>query len=296
MQTKTKFIGFFLLLFILFGYAQKNTVKVILLAGQSNIQGHGDYDLLEDSVKQRIQKIAHRVYLSTSDNSKIEPKPLSYYTQNDRRGKYNFQHHFGPEIFVGLTMAEAYPNQQFLLIKKAVGGTSLHGAWSANWTQEKANVSEIGAERKALQLYKAHLKNIESNLNRLKQDGKSYQIIGLAWMQGEADTNSQLKANNYQQNLENLIAAYRAELGKLDFPFVIGQINVLPRKYKQGPTIVRKAMETVANKDTNVALIKTSTNPSWLDYPKHSDNIHYNTEGQKRLGTDFGKRLIEFIK
>ena len=58
---------------------------------------------------------------------------------------------------------------------------------------------------------------------------------------------------------------------------------------------LRTFMEEIANEDKNVAIIKTSMDKSWLDYPKHSDNVHYNSEGQKRLGIAFANKLIELI-
>ena len=277
------------------GFAQKKDIQVVLLSGQSNMQGHGNYDTLDDAVKKRIDNIADRVYLSSSDNPKVIAKPLSFYTMKGEDGKYKFTHHFGPEIFIGLTLAEAHPNQQFLLIKKAVGGTSLYGAWNPNWTTEKANLAERGAARKAMRLYQINLINIHNNLNRLKAEGKSYKIIGMAWMQGESDTNKEITASNYQQNLENLILGFRKEFNLPKLPVVIGQVNPLPRKFKAGPGLVRKGMENIAEKDAEIEVVKTSTDPSWSDYPKHSDNLHYNTIGQQRLGTAFGEKLLELI-
>lgn len=272
--------------------SKDNSVQVVLLAGQSNMAGHGNYDALDDELKLRLKKVANRVFLSTSDNPKNEPIPLSYYTASSN--KYNFNKHFGPELFIGLTLAEANPDQEFLLIKKAVGGTSLYGAWNPNWSQEKANIAERGDERKQLKLFSAHIANIKHNLNRLQSQGKSYQILGLAWMQGESDTNKEITASSYKSNIKNLISEYRTELSLPNLPFVLGQVNVLPRKYKVGPEQVRQAVEAVSKEDRFVSIVKTSTNPDWLDFPKHSDNLHYNVEGQKRLGAAFGEKLLEY--
>ncbi|UMB55486.1 sialate O-acetylesterase [Lutibacter sp. A64] len=236
-----------------------------------------------------MEKVADRVLLSTSDNPKIAPKPLSYYTIESE--KYDFNKHFGPEIFIGLTLAEANPNQEYLLIKKAVGGTSLYGAWSANWIEEKADFAERGS-RKQQQLFQAHLQLIDNNLKRLILEGKSYKILGLVWMQGESDTNKEITALSYKENLQNLIKGYRSHLNIENLPFVIGQVNPLPRKFKEGPAMVRDAMEQVSNSDDTIEIVKTSTDKNWNDFPKHSDNLHYNTEGQKRLGTAFANKII----
>lgn len=292
-MTKINFVIVFT--FLVFNYnsvAQKTIsapIQVVLLAGQSNMAGHGDYDKLSDDVKQRIKKVSNRVFLST--NPKKEPFPLSYYTTNIK--KYNFNNHFGPELFIGLTLAEAHPEKEFLLIKKAVGGTSLYGAWNPDWSAEKSNIAERGEQRKKLKLFDAHINNIKRNLKALKSKGRGYEVIGLAWMQGEGDTNKKITATNYKVNIINLISGYRTELGLPNLPVVLGQINILPRKFNEGPKLVRQAVEEVSKEDINVAIIKTSTDRSWSDYPKHSDNVHYNTEGQKRLGIAFAEKLIK---
>jgi hypothetical protein len=274
------------------GFSQKKEIHVVLLAGQSNMQGHGNYDTLEESVKKRLKKVSKRVFLSTSDNKNIEPRPLAFY-EAKKSEKYPFTKHFGPELFIGLTLAEANPNQEFLIIKKAVGGTSLYGAWNPNWSKDKADIAERGAERKAMKLYSAFQNKIEMDLERLKSQGKSYKIIGMAWMQGESDTNKVITATNYQKNLENLIKGYRNLVGYEKMPFVIGQINALPRKYKAGPSQVREAMQNIADSDRKIGIVNTKAGKNWIDFPKHSDNLHYNTEGQRNLGTKFGEILLE---
>lgn len=273
----------------------KKEVHVVLLGGQSNMVGHGDYDKLDNALKLRIKKVAQRVLLSTSNNPKVEPKPLSYYI-TEKTSKYNFDKHFGPELFIGLTLAEAHPNQEYLLIKKAVGGTSLYGAWRADWTNESAKAAERGIERQTMQLYKTHVNNIETQLSRLKSKGKAYKIIGMAWMQGEADTNKDFTASSYGENLTSLVRSYRKQFNISKMPFVIGQVNVLPRKYKAGPDLVRSSMQFLANSDKNIDIVNTSIDGKWTDYPKHTDNLHYNAEGQKRLGIALGEKLLKLSK
>lgn len=280
-------------LFSVFCIAQKKEVQIVLLGGQSNMAGHGSFKELDKASLIRLEKAKQHVLLSAS-NPKKDAVPLGPYNGGKNK-KYDFKMHFGPELFSGIVMSEKYPNQEFLFIKKAVGGTSLYGAWNTNWTKEKAAIAERGDARKKMKLYSEHINNIKINLQQLEEKGIAYKIVGMLWMQGESDTNSELKATHYEANLKELISSYRKEFGIKDLPFVFGQINVLPRKFKEGPAIVRKAMEHVANADKNVSLIKTVANKPWNDFPKHSDNTHYNTEGQKRLGTAFGEALYKLI-
>ncbi|MDO7136022.1 sialate O-acetylesterase [Algibacter lectus] len=267
-----------------------NEVQVILLAGQSNMAGAGNYDELDDSIKARIKKVSNRVWVSQSNT---EQKPLSYYN-NKPSEKYNFTKRFGPELFIGLTLAEKYPNQEFLLIKEAKGGTSLYGAWNPEWSLEKAKEIEKGEAKQSWNLCEIHIESIKKNLALLSEKGKSYKIIGMTWMQGENDAILENSARNYAQNLKKLITKYRTEFEVKNMPFIGGQINS-HYGIKDGSDLVRKACIDVAKSDPFVKVIETVKDSPYNDYPKHSDNVHYNTEGLTRLGTAFAKDLITFL-
>ena len=292
-----KYIFIFVMVFIFTGCKTKNVqtntedkkeVQVVLLAGQSNMQGAGDFDQLDPSEIKRIEKISSRVSLSFNGG---KAKPLSYY-DNKPSEKYEFTKRFGPEIFIGLTLAENNPDQEFLLIKRSQGGTALYGAWNPNWTAEKAKAVEK-PKKHNIKLYNMHIQDVRANLKALETQNKTCKIIGLAWMQGENDAAKEISATTYEANLKLLVQSYRDEFGVENMPFVIGQINSRYGKFKKlGPAMVRKAMEDVVNLDANADIIKTTTDANWSDYPKHTDNVHYNAEGQRRLGMAFGEKLI----
>lgn len=263
-------------------------VQVILLAGQSNMGGAGDYDELAPSVIERINSISSRVTVSVNGGV---AHPLSYEVSKFHQDKYGISKKFGPELFVGLTLAEKFPDREYLLIKTVHGGTSLYGAWNPQWTAEKAKRVERGSLKQNLQLFQFHLSNTQYNLAQLKKKNKQYELIGMLWMQGENDAAKDVAANSYKGNLLKLISKYRKELQK-SMPFIIGQINSTYGRYPEGPDRVRTAMAEVADTLANTNLIHTSTDRRWRDYPKHSDNVHYNTQGQTRLGIAFAEALI----
>jgi len=270
----------------------KQKVQVILFGGQSNMEGAGNYNELDSLTKERIKKIAPKVLYSNDGKA---PQPLSFYFsqyQKDRRG---FGECFGPELLVGLTLAEMHPDQEYLFVKTSHGGTALYGAWNPEWTKEKSIEVESGEFKQGLKLYSNHLIAIKENLKRLTVAGKNYEIVGMFWMQGENDAAKEVSARNYELNLTKLVGAYRTDLDVKDLPFIMGQINSNYGKFKEGPEMVRQAMINVTEKMKNVAVIKTSMDKSWSDFPKHTDNVHYNTEGQKRLGVAFAMKLNEYI-
>ena len=284
------FLIIFVVSFEIYSQTSKE-IHVVLLAGQSNMAGAGNYDDLDDALKERIRKVSDRVRVSQSNTAQV---PLSYYA-NKPSEKYNFTKRFGPELFLGLTLAEANPNQEYLFIKEAKGGTALYGAWNPNWTLEKAQEIEVGAEKQQWNLCEIHIKSIQQNLEILTSKKKKYKIIGMAWMQGENDAMLKKAAKSYKNNLQKLVKKYRTTFNEPKMPFVLGQIN--SRYGVEGAAeIVRNQMEKFSNSDKNAFLITTTTDTTWADFPKNSDNVHYNSEGQKRLGEAFAKAFFEINK
>lgn len=296
MSKTAAFILSALALLIVSGCATR-PVNVVLLGGQSNMAGCGNYNALSDADKARVHAVADRVRICRGNNARqTPPEPLSYYTSAYQLKKRGFAECFGPELFIGVTLAEAYPKQEFLLIKTSVGGTSLYGVWNPEWSAENVQAVEQKGYKWNLKLYHRHRDQIQKELARLHAEGKPCRIIGMAWMQGENDAAKELSARSYKANLKKLIAAYRADFNRPDMPFVAGQINSLYGDFPQGPSMVRQAFVDVAQADPNVTVIKTKPQPPWDDFPKHDDQVHYNHEGQKRLGTAMGKALLDLSR
>lgn len=259
------------------------TVHVVLLGGQSNMVGVANYDDLSDEDKKRVNAVSARVQISRDGRSAAS---LSYVNS-----KGDAKKRFGPELFIGVTLAEANPKQEYLFIKTARGGTSLYGAWNPDWSAKKAMEVEKGTEKQTKKYYNLHLAAIRDNLEKLERKNRPYRIIGMAWMQGENDAAREVSARRYEANLKKLIAGYRRELDIHDLPFVCVQINSVYGDFPAGPKMVRKAFVNVAEADPKVEVIRTMAERPATDFPK-VDGTHYNAEGQKRLGIAMAKALL----
>lgn len=268
-------------------FAQR-PVHVVLLAGQSNMAGAGNYNDLSEADRDRVKVASSRVMLSFNGKDAI---PLTYTVSKGR----DYREKFGPEMFIGVTLAEANPQQEYLLVKTSQGGTALYGAWNPEWSQEQSEAVEKGERKQKMELYSDHVNAIRENLQTLEDSGKSFEIIGMAWMQGENDAAHEVAARSYQRNLKKLIAAYRTEFNVPHLPFVCGQINSNYGDFPEGPDMVRAAFVTVAHADPNVDVIRTMKERPPTDFPK-VDGAHYNAQGQKRLGTAMANSLMEMMK
>ena len=113
--------------------ANINKTKVFLFAGQSNMDGRGDYSMLSNSELESLafaQKNIKFYYKGTANNSNpiiidaalSATDPWSFVKQ-----KFKIDKCFGPELFFGIELSKSYPENNFLFIKRSEGGTSLYG-------------------------------------------------------------------------------------------------------------------------------------------------------------------------
>lgn len=266
-------------------------INVIFLGGQSNMVGHGSYNDLSQTDKDRVDAVANRVTVSKQvQNNNIFSAPLGINKSYQPTVKITG---FGPELFSAIKLAEDNPTEEYLFIKTAWGGSSLYGAWSNNWTAEKAAFIESGSKQ-TNQFYQWHISHIQNALQKIIDEGNTYTILGMFWMQGENDALKIEAANSYEANLTSFINAYRTTFNLPKMPFIAGQIN---SRYgvSGGPETIRQAFLNVEAVVNDVKIIRTAVDPTstWADYPKRDDNVHYNNEGLKRLGIEFANKLVE---
>lgn len=233
----------------LVGKAKARTLKVFILAGQSNMVGHGkvefgrnpDYD---KNVKGSPREIKggigglrnlssdpatskmYRHLLDENDNWIQRDDVMIYSTAPGKEkgrlsvgfGKGNW---FGPELGFGTVIGNHF-DEPVLIIKTAWGGKDLAVDFRSPTSGETklAKDREVGAfYRQMMTLVRDHLKNFESDFPELK--GCKAEIVGFGWHQGWNDGCSKEMTAEYEQNMANFINDVRTELGVADLPFVI---------------------------------------------------------------------------
>jgi len=259
-------------------------IKVFLLAGQSNMDGRGDGSMLTTNDKARLKAVQRRVFFAYN-RREIVPLDVTV-PQPWIASKFNLNLTFGPELFFGLSVAEAWPDSEVLLIKRSQGGTSLYGCWNPDWSEEKA---ALMGEEEQPRLYDDLLKYVDEVLSQYDED--EYEIAGMLWVQGEADSNvnkyGPLPAETYGENLRSLIAAIRSNTSIPDLPFFILQV---------GNGLVVQGMKDAADSLKNVFYIPQSLDTEATNYlPKYGPPVgHYDYEGMKRIGNLFGQEFLSY--
>lgn len=240
-----------------------DTIKVFLLAGQSNMVGQAKQKDLPENLQQPQNDV---LLLSNYKNKSSGLVPLAPGSGNQ----------FGPEVTFGRTMADALPKEKFAIIKFAVNGSNLYNHW-------KPTNDNRGAYYKRFQVV------VQNGLDALEKAGHTPQIVGFLWTQGEADAMAKRTTEQYQQDLTEFIADVRKRYGK-DLPFLFNRLSTgqraIPADQRQA---ICDAQDAVAAADPMAWLIKT-------DGLKQTDTIHFNAEGQMELGIRFAQAYLEHQK
>jgi alpha-galactosidase len=231
---------------------KKGPLKIFLLAGQSNMEGHAELrtiDFLgEDPDKDRAALL-----------KKFKPDGKTLVTRDDvwvvsngavfdklqpglgaRGDSAKLGNQIGPEYAFGYFMAEAL-DQQVLLIKVAEGGTSLYENWRPPSTGPVPSVPAGMDPKNCGEMYRALVANTRETLRDLKKlfpdyDEKAgYEIAGFVWFQGFNDmqvwydqgfTTTGRARKEYGTNLVCLIKDLRKELNAPNMKVVVGVMGL----------------------------------------------------------------------
>lgn len=248
-------------------------IKVFILAGQSNMEGRADAHKILASDLERLTKAQKNVSLAFNNQPVCPLKPVQPSAEIAEIYKRDLI--FGPELFFGIALSEAWPNEKILLIKRTEGATSLHGCWHPEWSKDKAAVM---GEEQGPQLYRALIDYVKQVLSEYKKD--EYEICGMLWVQGETDAGNKIAAAAYGQNLEQFINHIRQDVQNDTLPFLLFQV---------GNGKVIEGMKKTAQLLQNVTLIPQSPGPTSPNFYPKMENGHYNFKGIKKLGLRFAK-------
>jgi alpha-galactosidase len=233
--------------------AADEKVKVFILAGQSNMEGHGQVRSLD--WLGRHPKYGHLLKkLKNADGSWAtrDDVTISYQAEHRKRkdgqltvGWGSEEHEIGPELMFGTIMGDKY-DEQVLLIKTAWGGKSVWcdfrspGTGEMTWDEKRILKRDNWLKpghfyRKMVAEIKECLANIKDVVPGYK--GQGYEIVGMAWFQGWNDFcewHLQLDGkrvgmgviDRYPHNLAAMFRDLRKDLDAPNMPIVIGELGV----------------------------------------------------------------------
>jgi hypothetical protein len=247
------------------GTAAKNSkpLKVFLLVGQSNMQGHAHIrtfdhigmDSKTASILQEMQnedgrtKICENVWISYLSTEGIKQGQLSAgFGASDEK--------IGPEFTFGIYMQKQL-NEPILIIKTAWGGKSLHtdfrspsaGPYTFNTSQlatfekqgKDMNLVRAAKDKATGHYYRLMIGHVQKVLSNIKsvypnyQSEHGYELAGMVWFQGWNDMvdrgvyperDQSGGYDHYTHTLGHFMRDVRAALSTPELPIVIGVFGV----------------------------------------------------------------------
>lgn len=255
--------------------ASEKPLKVFILAGQSNMQGHAHVRTME-AMRLNPKTAALLKEMRNPDGSPRVCKNVwissigSADEEQTGRLTAGFGSHangpkIGPEFTFGIYM-EKLLNEPVLIIKTAWGGKSLHtdfrppGAGPYEFTKdqidalqkqnrdiEKIKADKAKATGHYYRLMTDHVKNVLADIQRIYPEYNSeagYELAGFVWFQGWNDMVDRGNYpardqpggyDQYSQLLTQFIRDVRTDLSAPTLPFVIGVMGVGGPTAEYGP-------------------------------------------------------------
>lgn len=246
--------------------AHAQRLKVFILAGQSNMQGHARVSTF-DHIGMDPKTAPMLAKMRNSDGTPVVCKRVWISSigcaETEQTGKLtagfgaaNAGPKIGPEFTFGIYMEE-FIDDPILIIKTAWGGKSLHtdfrspSAGPFVFTADQlAALAKQGKDIKAIQAEKQqatgvnyrlmieHVRSVLADIPRVVPEFESmegYDLAGFAWFQGWNDlVDGGVYPNRdkpggydaYSENLAHFIRDVRRDLDAPELPFVIGVLGV----------------------------------------------------------------------
>ena len=283
--------------------AADKPLKVFILVGQSNMEGHAKvetFDYIGDDPK--TAPLLKKMRNADGTPRICDGAWISYYTgRGDENGEgygqltagYGSRPNpsedggkIGPEYTFGITMDEAF-EEPVLIIKTAWGGKSLFydfrppsaGVYPRTADDIEKDRRPEGGSGHYYRLMMKHVKHVLSDIGRVVPDydpKQGYEIAGFVWFQGfndmvSRDVYPELPKDTegdrfakYSEWMADFIRDVRKDLDAPKMPFVIGVMGVGGKDANEGNLEFRKAMAApAALPEFKGNVAAVSTSPFW---------------------------------
>lgn len=290
--------------------ADKETVKVFILAGQSNMEGHGRIAGTQRGTLETLAKdpaTAPR-YKHLQKNGEWITREDVWITWTGQKGPLGIggwaaRGAIGPELGFGFAMGD-FLDEPVLLLKFGPGGTSLAGPWrppsSGAHPNKKPRGPGVGDQ------YDNLISSVKKQLQELSEitptlADRKPELVGFGWHQGWNDGCSKPDSLAYEENMANFIRDVRKDLDAPKLPFVIGGSGFGGWGQKiDRRLMIMNAQEAVTKHDEFVGNTKyVETRSFFRDGPISPRPIRYhwccNAETYWLIGDGMGKAMVELL-
>ena len=292
---------------ITWSVSAKENVKVFVLAGQSNMQGHGKVaaDERANGGKGSLEWLVKNPATENKYSGLVDEqggwveRPDVQIVYLDRKGNLSpgFGHregYIGPELGFGQVVGNAFESP-VLLIKVAWGGKSL-----AKDFRPPSAGGEVGP------YYKELLKLIRQTLRDAPTlfphySDCEFELAGFGWHQGWNDRVNQAFNDRYEENMVHFINDIRKDLENSGLPFVIAETGMSGWEEKHPRAVsLMKAQAAVAQREAfrgNVGFVGTKDffRPQNVSPSGQSYHWNSNAETYYLIGEGMGQSMLKLL-
>lgn len=295
-------------------------IDVYLIAGQSNGVGYTAVDseseqaeiAKDERYRNGFDDVKYYGYVECNKDTtlpaNIALRSVKLGKGADSQGKTRETKYetFGPELGMAKYFTDnGIANTNYGIIKYAAGGTAIYDEFTSNMGSQYGNwmspslVAKYGKGSATLTglCYANFLTTVRQGLKAYKDNGYNPVIKGLAWMQGESESQSANNSKRYAELLSTMIADMRKDLTEIsgqNLSELLTVVAKIPSKYKDVVSsaayvdVVRAQMDAVAENDADVITIDND----FVTLPG-TDNHHYNVPDMLQVGHNFAEAFIE---
>jgi hypothetical protein len=221
--------------------APTKPLKVFILVGQSNMQGHAQITTMEHiGMDPKTAPWLQDLQEKDGTPKVFENMRISYLSEELKEGALTAGFgasatKFGPELGFGMTLDKQL-DEPVLIIKAAWGGKSLYNDFRPPSTGVYKDNAEASGHYYRLTI--AHVKDVLANIPRVVpgyKESQGYELCGAVWFQGWNDmVDGGFYPNRYQPGgydeysklLAQFIRDFRKDLSAPELPFVIGVMGI----------------------------------------------------------------------
>jgi len=275
----------------------KENFHIYLAFGQSNMEGqnwNGSTIVYNDAIPMTYKENVDprfQVMAAVGGSYKISN------SQNEQRTKGQWYKAVPPLVrnstglcpadYFGRTLVEGIPNQDIKIgvIAVAVGGAAIEGFEKGNSANNYFNSQQDWMKNTA----KNYDNNPYNHLITLAKQAQEVGVIkGIIMHQGESGAQS----GNWAQKVKGIYDNMLADLGlpANSIPFIAGEPYGADKGQNNAGTIkgLTSVMTAKLPSGDNVAHVVSSAGCA-----TGGDNLHFSYEGYKKLGEEYGKKMLE---
>lgn len=273
-----------------------NSVLVFVVTGQSNAGPNGNSRLLAPE-RWRVANAWYSTKVTSRTYRLSVMEPFLF-----RKAKFGItKMAYAVDHAIAYRLHQMCPATPMVFVRVTSGGTSIV-AWDPNFNTPawKAAMRAVGNGAYA-PMYPQVLAAAGGTLAAVQAApdlaGLSPEMAGVFYIQTERDSKMLAGAQQYEQRLRDLIAAFRRDWGEDDLPVLFMDSHTALNAYAG---LVRQAAANVAElqpegitDDPGATATPGTAMVATRDLPKYKDGVHFNSEGINLFGARLAERWLE---